>query len=97
MMGINSDNHKWEKDACQNDKEERDAVNTEVPRNTPSTNPLMLGHKLKTSILSLEFGQHPQRHSTGTDADDESSELHILRTTIGQQRHDDSAQEWNEN
>lgn len=96
VVWIDSDDHEREQDAREHDEEERDAVDTEVPGDTPLCDPRVLGDELKTRLPRGELDQHPDAHRPGRNARHEGTQLDPFRPTTGQQRDHDRAEERNE-
>ena len=91
VVRVDTRNDEREEKARQNDEEERDAVDTDVPTDSPITDPRMLRHELESGVGRFERREQPDAETRGDGAGDQRHELRRLGSTIAREDREDAA------
>ena len=89
VVRVDTGDHEREEHAGQHHEKERDAVDAEVPRDSPVGNPLVARDELEAGVARFERLQHPQAERSGGDARDERRQLRPFRSRPTEREHGD--------
>ena len=97
VVRVDSDNDEREQQSGENDEEQRDAVDTDVPTDSPIADPRMLRDELESGVGGFERRKQPHAETGRGDAGNECNELRPLGTTVARENREYAADHRNEN
>ena len=96
MMRIDAGDHDRKQQSGQDHHEQRDAVDAEVPADSPLLDPRVLGHELESAVGGLERGEQPDAHRGRDDRREQCDQLRELGTRSCGEQHTERARDRHE-